>query len=167
MSIPHVGFSYYQQNYSGYSRIVGKCLPIFERALRYQSCATPRNTRFYTRFSRSFCSSRSSVILLLLSYKMIAILYRTMGCKPRADLYPSPCLSRREDQPSGRRNTQCVTTAAGSVGAFSRFLPRWAGRGFWDKMQVQLRADLASLSRAEFRTKTNAPNRSSLRPPAT
>ncbi|CAN0387972.1 unnamed protein product, partial [Ascophyllum nodosum] len=25
------------------------------------------------------------------------ILYRTMGCKPRADLYPSPCLSRRED----------------------------------------------------------------------
>ena len=129
--MPHVGLSYYQHNYSGYSQIVGKCFPIFERALRYQRCATSRSTRFHTRFSRSFfCSSRSSVILLLLL--LIGILYRTMGCKPRADLYPSPCLSRREDPPSGRRNTQCVTTAAVTVGAFSRFLPRWAGRGFWD-----------------------------------
>ena len=36
----------------------------------------------------------------------------------------------------GRRNTQCVTTAAVSVSDFSPFLLRWAGRGFGDKMQV-------------------------------
>ena len=29
-----------------------------------------------------------------------------------------------------------ITTAVVSVSVYSRFLPRWAGRGFWDKMQV-------------------------------
>ena len=43
---------------------------------------------------------------------------------------------RREDPTGGRRNTQCVTTAAVSVSDFMPFLQRWAGRGFWDKMQV-------------------------------
>ena len=48
---------------------------------------------------------------------------------------PSP-LCRREDPTGGRRNTQCVTTAAVSVSDLLPFLHRWAGRGFWDKMQV-------------------------------
>ena len=104
---------------------------LYSRGLYAISVAPLRVIRdFILAFPALFCSSRSSVILLLLSYKMIAILYRTMGCKPRADLCPSPCLFRREDPPSGRRNTQCFTTAAVSVGAFSRFLLRWAGRGF-------------------------------------
>ena len=45
-------------------------------------------------------------------------------------------VGRREDPTGGRRNTQCVTTAAVPVSDFSQFLPRWAGRGFWDKMQA-------------------------------
>ena len=42
-------------------------------------------------------------------------------------------LCRREDPTGGRRNTQCVTTAAVSVSDLLPFLHRWAGRGFWKK----------------------------------
>ena len=68
----------------------------YSRGLYAISAAPLRVIRdFILAFPALFCSSRSSVILLLLSYKMIPILYRTMGCKPRADLYPSPCLFAR------------------------------------------------------------------------
>ena len=128
--MPHVGLATPSTTTPVTPKSWEKASP-YSRGLYAISAAPLRVIRdFILAFPALFCSSRSSVILLLLS--LIGILYRTMGCKPRADLYPSPCLSRREDPPSGKRNTQCVTTAAVSVGAFSRFLPRWAGRGFWD-----------------------------------
>ena len=55
-------------------------------------------------------------------------------------------LCRREDPTGGRRNTQCVTTAAVSVSDLLPFLHRWAGRGFWKK-NASIIARRASLSR--------------------
>ena len=108
----------------------------YSRGLYAISAAPLRVIRDFILASPALFFAPAVQVLILLLLLLIGILYRTMGCKPRADLYPSPCLSRREDPPSGRRNTQCVTTAAVTVGAVSRFLPRWAGRGFWDLMQV-------------------------------
>ncbi|CAN0007876.1 unnamed protein product, partial [Ascophyllum nodosum] len=71
-------------------------------------------------------------------------------------------LCRREDPTGGRRNTQCVTTAAVSVSDLLPFLHRWAGRGFWDKMTAMSTAKIllytktliSTLKTHAFRTKT-------------
>ena len=69
--------------------------------------------------------------------------------------------------PYGREEEHAMRFYSGGLGQrFSPFLQRWAGRGFWDTMQVYLHADLVSLSRLR-NPNPPAPRRSSMRPPAT
>ena len=50
-------------------------------------------------------------------------------------------------QPCGREEGHAMRCYSGGFGQRFLAIPSWAGRGFRDKMQVKLRADLASLYR--------------------